>query len=343
MKGIMRSFVVGAVLGAVAVMSDDTFSMDKEQFRHLKDLSKRVLSPKMLEVAKDPSQYPGFERGLSVFSESDPERRKLGATDEECGIFLAASLSANMWDCYNMFTTVLNLVSTENCKTKYDFSQSNMQRICTNPCYGSVVKALTTMSEAGCSASAVRQTCSECATNEKCVEDKCRPICNDDLLCECEDTCTDGACIPPKNIEVQLANLGVNGYRTTMEYLCTTAPNTNDYCFAKIFGVLNNVDASNFCNVLEPIGCCVGTVFSYVTDCATSNSTVQTNIGPVQLTDLQDFCPTVDFHTGCANVPALPAGSCVEGYFLSGAWPTVSLSIVMVAMTAATALASLYL
>jgi len=345
MKG-MRSFVFGAFLGAATAMSsgaDDLLNMDKAQFQHIKDLANRVLSPKILEVAKDPSKYPGFERGLSVFSEADPERRRLGATDEECGIFLAASLSANMWDCYNMFTTVLNLVKTESCQTVYDFSQSNMQRICTNPCYASVVRALTTMSEAGCSAQAVRQTCNDCASNEKCVENKCRNICNAELLCECEDPCTDGACIPPKNIEVQVANLGVNGYKTTMEYLCTTAPNTNDYCFAKVFTVLNNVDASSFCSVLQPIGCCVGTVFSYVTNCATSNSTVSTNIGPIQLTDLQSFCPAVDFKTACSTAPPLPTGSCLEGYFLSGAWPSVSTSLIMMSLTAAAAIVSYYL
>lgn len=246
--------------------------------------------------------------------------RRLGATDEECGAFLAASLAPHLWECFDMAQTVLNLVKQENCKTSYDFSQANMHRICTNQCHDVLHKTLSTMSSAGCSASILKQSCNECASGEKCVGTKCRTVCSPSLPCPCSYACESGACIPPKNSEVTVNDMGVNGYKIALEYLCTTSPTNKNYCFADIFGVLNAVDASTFCSKMKPIGCCTGTVFNFVTECVTSNDTLSTSVGSISLTDLQQFCPEIDFKTPCANVPPLEPGACLDTYYLSGAW-----------------------
>lgn len=330
----MRLFASIVVLGLVSAAQAQV-SVDKEQFKYLKELAENVVSPRALEVAQNPS---AFSADLSVFDLDNPNRRKLRADDEECGIFLAASLSPALWECYDMASTVLGLMTEKNCATEYDFSNSKLQKICNNACYEIMVKTLGTMSQAGCSAQVLRQSCNQCSSTQKCVEGKCRTVCESDAQCTCDDTCTKGACLPPKNSEVQLANLGVNGYRVALEYLCTKSPNTADYCFSKIFGVLNNVDASTFCAKVQPVGCCTGTVFSFVTECATGNDTIQTNVGAISLTDLEAYCgSSVDFKTRCNSAPDLPTGACLEGYFLSPAFPSARASAIVTLLAGAAA------
>jgi hypothetical protein len=142
---------------------------------------------------------------------------------------------------------------------------------------------------------------------------------------------------------VQVSELGVNGFRVSLQYICSKAPSSNRYCFAQVFDVISNVDASTFCTKMAPIGCCTGTVFSYITSCATTNDTLSTNVGTISVSDLQDFCSDIDFLTPCSNAPELPSGACLEGYFLSGAWPSARVSIAMITLTLAAVIASLLL
>ena len=320
-----------ALLGLSAAF-EPALNMHEDDFDSIRGLAEYITSPSGLSSAKI-----ALDQGL-VSSDFELETvnpggilghgRRLGATDEECGAFLAASLAPHLWECFDMAQTVLNLVKQENCKTSYDFSQSNMHRICTNQCHDVLHKTLSTMSSAGCSASILKQSCSECASGEKCVGTKCRTVCSPSLPCPCSYACETGACIPPKNSEVTINDMGVNGYKVALEYLCTTSPTTKDYCFADIFGVLNAVDASTFCSKMKPIGCCTGTVFNFVTQCVTSNDTLSTSVGSISLTDLQQFCPEIDFKTPCANAPVLEPGACLDTYYLSGAW-SVRASVAM--------------
>jgi hypothetical protein len=323
----------------VASVAQAQVMLEREQFRYLKEMAENIISPEALEIAKNPS---AFSADLSIFDETNPYRRRLNANEEECGIFLAASLSPALWECYDMASSVLGLVTEKDCTTQYDFSNTKMAKICNNACYEIMVKTLKTMSAAGCSASILRQSCNKCSSSQKCVDGKCRTVCASDAQCTCDDQCTAGACIPPKSKEVQLANLGVNGYRVALEYLCTKNPVNQDYCFSKIFGVLSNVDASTFCTQIKPIGCCTGTVFGFVTECATGNDTIQTSVGPISLADLESYCgSTVDFITKCATAPDLPTGACMEGYFLSPASPSARASFLVTLLAGAFALAAL--
>lgn len=340
------SFVVLslAVLGLTQAYTP-ALNLHEDDFDSIRGIAEYLVSPTGLRQAK-----AALDQGLvaSDFSLETPanggilSRRRLGATDEECGAFLAASLAPHLWECFDMAQTVLNLVKQENCKTSYDFSQTNMHRICTNQCHDVLHKTLSTMSQAGCSASILKQSCSECASGEKCVGTKCRTVCSPSLPCPCSYSCENGACIPPKNSEVTINDMGVNGYKVALEYLCTTSPVTKDYCFADIFGVLNAVDASTFCSKMKPIGCCTGTVFNFVTQCVTSNDTLSTSMGAIDVKDLQQFCPEIDFQTPCANAPDLEPGACLDNYYLSGAWSTraslVTVALASIAVLAATLL-----
>ncbi len=274
---------------SVASAADKPLSMHEEDFDAIRGLAEFITSPSGLSAVKNAREAGlsagDFHLGAAQGEASDlvpsgaHAKRRLGATDEECGVFLAASLAPHLWECFEMAQTVLGLVKQQNCETTYDFSPANMQRICTNQCHSVLHKTLITMSEAGCSASALKQTCNECASGEKCVGTKCRSVCSPSLPCPCSYSCEAGACIPPKNSEMALNDMGVNGYRIGLEYLCTTSPQTNNYCFADIFGVLDKVDASTFCSKMRPVGCCTGTVFNFVTQCATANDTISTSVG----------------------------------------------------------------
>jgi hypothetical protein len=195
-----------ALAGLASADVGSTVSMHKDDLGLLKELAQRILSPEVLRIAQNPELYnQDGSADLTVFDAANPHRRRLGATNEECGIFLAASIAPTMWECFSMAQTVLGLYKVENCKTTYDISQANLEQICTSQCYDILLKALTTMSQAGCSASVLKQSCNECATDEKCVEGKCRKLCSVDRPCSCDDTCTGGACVPPKNSEVQVS------------------------------------------------------------------------------------------------------------------------------------------
>lgn len=342
-----RSSTMMAVLAVfgVAHALDNNLNMHEDDFDAIRGLAEYIVSPTGLSSTKS-----ALETGLQV---SDVDlaqensliggltRRRLGATDEECAVYLAASLAPHLWECFDMAQTVMNLVKQDNCQTSYDFSQANMHRICTNQCHDVLHKALTTMSQAGCSASVLKQSCSECASGEKCVGTKCRTVCSKSLPCPCSYACEDGACIPPKNSEMTINDMGVNGYRIALEYLCTTSPVTKDYCFADIFGVLNAVDASTFCSKMKPIGCCTGTVFNFVTQCVTSNDTLSTSVGSISLSDLKQFCPEIDFDTPCSNAPEIEPGACLDSYYLSAAW-SVRSSLFTVALASVVALAAVF-
>lgn len=281
----LPSQLLALALAAASVASaQKPLSMHEEDFDAIRGLAEYITSPSGLAAVKDAREQglSGADVALGAgvgAAGAHAATRRLGATDEECGVFLAASLAPHLWECFEMAQTVLGLVKQENCETTYDFSPGNMKRICTNQCHSVLHKTLITMSEAGCSASALKQTCNECATGEKCVGTKCRSACDHTMPCPCSYTCEDGACIPPKNSEMTLNDMGVNGYRIALEYLCTTSPQTDNYCFADIFGVLDKVDASSFCAKMRPVGCCTGTVFNFVTQCATSNDTISTSVG----------------------------------------------------------------
>jgi hypothetical protein len=266
--------------------------MHEEDFDAIRGLAEYITSPSGIASVKAAREQgvSGDDVALALGAAGEAAghagSRRLGATDEECGVFLAASLAPHLWECFEMAQTVLGLVKQQNCETSYDFSAANMQRICTNQCHSVLHKTLITMSEAGCSASALKQTCNECASGEKCVGTKCRQVCSPSLPCPCSYTCESGACIPPKNSEMTLNDMGVNGYRIALEYLCTTSPQTKNYCFSDIFGVLDKVDASTFCAKMRPVGCCTGTVFNFVTQCATANDTISTSVGASRVSRL---------------------------------------------------------
>ena len=349
-----KSSLVAVAMAAVfssssvfAASAPGNLDMHVEDFDAIRGLAEYIVSPTGLAATKNArdqgldASYYDLGATKESLASSLVTRRRLGATDEECGAFLAASLAPHLWECFDMAQTVLNLVRQENCQTTYDFSQANMHRICTNQCHDVLHKTLTTMSTAGCSASILKQTCNECSSGEKCVGTKCRTVCSASLPCPCSYACENGACIPPKNSEVTINDMGVNGYRIALEYICTTSPVTKDYCFADIFGVLNAVDASTFCSKMKPIGCCTGTVFNFVTQCVTSNDTLSTSVGSISLTDLQQFCPEIDFNKPCDNAPKLEPGACLEDYYLSGAW-SMRASLLSMALASVAVLVAMF-
>jgi hypothetical protein len=134
-------------------------------------------------------------------------------------------------------------------------------------------------------------------------------------------------------------DLGVNGYRLALDYLCAKSPVTDRYCFSEIFTVLNQVDASSFCSKLKPVGCCSGTVFSFVTECAAANDTIATSVGAISMSDLVDFCPEINFKDPCSNIEKIKKGVCLEGFYLSGAWPSAKASFALMGLSAVVAVA----
>ncbi len=71
------------------------------------------------------------------------------------------------------------------------------------------------------------------------------------------------------------------------------------------------------------------------------NAAIHSNppTGTISLSDLEQFCPEIDFKTPCSNAPVIEAGACLDGYYLSAAWSTkASLASVALAMAAAAAL-----
>jgi hypothetical protein len=251
--------------------------------------------------------------------QNEHEHRRLAASDEECGIFLAASLAESMWDCFSLGNDVMSLVNENDCQTSYDFEATKMKRICGNKCYNKLTDVLKVMSEAQCSASILKQSCSECAENEQCVGGECLKKCSVDLPCDCNDVCQQGTCQPPEDEKVEQANLGINGYKKSMEYLCYQDPATDAFCMSELFTVMNTADVATFCDELKPIGCCTGTILNWATSCALTSDTIMTEAGPISKADLKAFCPDVDFDTSCSTAPALEEGECEEGFFLSPA------------------------
>ena len=274
-----------------------------------------------------------MRRLQAINEESDAEttqHRRLQASNEECGIFLAASLAESMWDCFSLGNEVMSLVSENECVTTYNFEQTKMKKICTNTCYNKLNDIFKVMSEAKCSAAILKQSCNECADDEVCVGGDCLKKCDADTPCHCDDVCQNGACQPASENKVDQTNLGINGYKKSMEYLCYQNPETNTYCMADLFNVMNTADVSTFCDKLTPVGCCTGTIFQWATSCALTTDTIMTEAGPISKADLQAFCPEVDFDTICPNAPTLEEGECEEGYFLSSAssWKASSFYLV---------------
>lgn len=332
MRSLVKSIAVAAVFAmssVQAVVDLSQIKMNVHDWDYLTHLAKHIVSQRALEVMKSPEKYSGKEIDLTAFTQG--KGRKLGASDDECGIYLAASLSSSIWDCFDMATTVLSLVKEEKtgntCQTTYDFSQASLSRICGNKCYELLLKSLTTMSEAGCSASILKQTCDECSEGTVCKDGACYKTCSAALPCSCEYTCEGGACIPPKNAQIQKANLGVTGYLTSLEYICTQRPKTDQYCFADVWSVVANVNPDTFCTNLAPLGCCTGTVFSWLTECATTNNTITTKVGTISLPELEQWCSQVDFQSVCSTATPIHPGSCNEGYFLSPAAPSARTTV----------------
>jgi hypothetical protein len=229
----------------------------------------------------------------------------------------------------------MSLVSENDCVTTYNFEQSKMDKICTNTCYNKLNDVLKVMSEAQCSAAILKQSCNECAEDEQCVGGECLKKCSTDVPCSCDDVCQDGVCQPPDEQKVEQTNMGINGFKKSMEFLCHQNPDTNGYCMAELFTVMNTADVSSFCDKLLPVGCCTGTIFNWATSCALTSDTIMTEAGAISKADLEAFCPEVDFDTICPNAPTLEEGECEEGYFLSPASSLKTSSIYLVGALAA--------
>ena len=199
----MRIMRTSTVLLAAACVGMSSAAFHEDDFDAIRGIAEYIVSPAGLANVKS-ALAEGLVASDFLSAPTEDGHRRLGATDEECGAFLAASLAPHLWECFDMASTVLNLVKQENCKTSYDFSAANMHRICTNQCNDVLHKTLTTMSQAGCSSSILKQSCSECSSGEKCVGTKCRTVCSETLPCPCQYSCEEGACIPPKTSAMTL-------------------------------------------------------------------------------------------------------------------------------------------
>jgi len=225
------------------------------------------------------------------------------------------------------------MVTEVNCVDVFDFSDRKIDAICSNGCHNTLTETFKTMSQAGCSANILKQGCSECSDSEVCVENECKPYCVTDSDCSCDDVCHFGACSTPSSSDVETTDLGINGFKLTLEYICSASdePETGSeepsYCFSNMYNLLNDVDANTFCTDMEDIGCCVGTVFNYMTGCATANDTITTDVGTISVSDLETFCPDVDFKTSCESAPKLEDKACAEGYFLESSGVNMKYSV----------------
>jgi len=316
-----------------ATTHDATTAMgDAHAMRQLASLAKKVTNPDYLESLK--TDIDLMEYDTSSFGKDLNGRRKL-VSDDECGLYLAASLAQDVWNCFDLASELMSLVTEVNCVDVYDFSDRKIDSICSNECHNTLTEVFKTMSQAGCSGAILKQGCSECSDNEVCVDDSCRPYCVTDDDCSCDDVCSFGACTNPSSTDVDKTDLGINGYKITLEYICSAAdaPSTvakgeePDYCFSSMYNLLNDVDANSFCDDMEGLGCCVGSVFDYMTNCATTSDSITTDAGTISLADLEGFCPNVNFRTACVSAPVIEEDACAEGYFLESSAGTHTFSI----------------
>jgi hypothetical protein len=268
-------------------------------------------------------------------------RRGLAAGRQDCDVFLTLTLAPLTTECSALANDLQTLATTsEQCQRVYDFSKPKLDGICTNKCYAAMVDALDKMSKAGCSVDSVTTTmCNQCPEGTVCAKGVCREACSAKKPCRCNGQCVDGGCKPSDQIGVQRAEMGTYGYKVSLEHLCLAppsddelpvptdpaeaaaaakaAPPTKEYCMTAMFDAINAGLNMAACDRVAATGCCAGTVFQYGRQCALANETINTQLGAIQLGDIEALCGNVDFKTKCPNAPAYEPGNC-KPEFLEG-------------------------
>jgi hypothetical protein len=243
--------------------------------------------------------------------------RMLGATKESCDWYLQKALTPYLDDCLGMAKAMLALTARENCQTQIRYTPGALQGICGNKCYGAMVKVLDTMSKAGCPPSSVQQTwCSQCPSGTECLNDVCRPTCSSTQPCACQDKCTNGICLPVEDPSMQRAEMGLAGYKTSLEYMCYKTPGASSYCLSDLYGVTDNLNLTTVCGKVQALGCCPASALNFVGNCAlkSNESVALPGLGNITFKSLTDFCNTVDFNTLCPDAPKFAPGSCLATY-----------------------------
>ena len=243
--------------------------------------------------------------------------RLLKSSEDDCEASLMYNLIPLQQECTTLAHAMQGIMSQRSCTSGFDFSSDKIEAVCSSACYPVVLSALEAMSRAGCSSAAfVKNMCDQCPPGTVCVDGACRDKCSTSLPCACNATCLSGSCEPKSQFGVQRAELGPYGYKVTLENLCFKPASGADPCLTQVYAAMSesNNNITRACAGLAKTGCCAGTVTDFTTRCALANETVTTVFGPVKISDLEAFCPAVNFKSRCSSAPAFSNGSCDAGY-----------------------------
>lgn len=245
------------------------------------------------------------------------DHRELKVTKTDCDTFLALTLSPVVQECSDMSNALQDLQPTKDakCNRVFDLSSKKLDAICQNKCHGIMVDALDKMSKSGCAPDGfIKNMCDQCPDGTKCVGGACRPACSAKSPCKCKDVCTNGACMPA-DTTFQRTDMGTYGFKVSMEQLCLVPPDkpADEYCMSSVLTAIDGL-SPGVCDRITATGCCAATVLQFGRTCALANETIGTSMGPVKLSDLEAFCPAVDFKTVCPNAPQYTKESCQRTY-----------------------------
>ena len=257
----------------------------------------------------------GVSRLLKSVTSAD--RNLAAVTKTDCDTFLALTLSPIVQECSDMSNALQALQpgTDAQCTRVIDVSAKKLDAVCHNKCHAIMVDALGKMAKSGCAPDGfIKNMCDQCPGGTTCVGGACRPSCSAKSPCKCKDTCVKGACMP-SDASFQGTDMGTYGLKVSMETLCLTPPDkgASDYCMSSVLTAIDGLKPG-VCDRITATGCCAGTVLQFGRNCALANETIGTSMGPVKLSDIEAFCPAVDFTTQCTNAPVYPQDSCLRTY-----------------------------